>query len=62
VCFEVEGRKFYAHRCWVAALSQPLCAMFESGGWLLFMASLFRICELHDQIISPSHVRHEGEP
>lgn len=31
VTFVVEGRTFPAHRCWVAAFSKPLCAMFNSG-------------------------------
>jgi len=31
VTFVVEGRAFPAHRCWVAAFSMPLCAMFNSG-------------------------------
>jgi hypothetical protein len=31
VTFLVEGRAFPAHRCWVAAFSQPLGAMFRSG-------------------------------
>lgn len=31
VTFVVESRAFPAHRCWVAAFSMPLCAMFNSG-------------------------------
>lgn len=31
VTFLVDGRAFPAHRCWVAAFSMPLCAMFNSG-------------------------------
>lgn len=31
VTFLVDGRAFPAHRCWVAAFSQPLGAMFRSG-------------------------------
>lgn len=31
VTFVVERRSFPAHRCWVAAFSMPLCAMFNSG-------------------------------
>lgn len=31
VTFVVEGQAFPAHRCWVAAFSMPLCAMFNSG-------------------------------